>query len=134
MLYKTVNTIEFLQGILATDLKNLTHASRDRLNSIHVEHLKEFIRENNLADEYDNVMKTAESNLGHIAGDEMKKSNNDKAFFVNTKFHFKNNSWTWVNGGQIQSNEWLFLPGSSQKYPIIPVQVTQILVSPKSWR
>ena len=126
MLYKTVNTIEFLQGILATDLKNLTHASRDRLNSIHVEHLKEFIRENNLADEYDNVKKTAESNLGHIADGEMKKSNNDKAFFVNTKFHFKNNSWTWVHGGQIKPNEWLFLPGSSQKYPIIPVQVTKI--------
>ena len=71
----------------------------------------------------ESAKKNAESNLRRLADDEMRVSNNDKAFSVNTKFHFKNNSWTWVNGGQIKSNEWVFLPGTNQKYPMIPVQV-----------
>ena len=47
----------------------------------------------------------------------------DPDFFVNTKFHFENNSWTWTNGGQINANEWLAVEGSHPIHPVIPIQV-----------
>ena len=47
----------------------------------------------------------------------------DSNFFVNTKFHFENNSWTWTNGGQINANEWLAVEGRQPIHPIIPIKV-----------
>ena len=44
-------------------------------------------------------------------------------FFVNTKFHFENNSWTWTNGGQINAEEWMAVEGRQPIHPIIPVKV-----------
>ena len=44
-------------------------------------------------------------------------------FFVNTKFHFENNSWTWTNGEQIHANEWLAIEGMQPIHPIIPIKV-----------
>ena len=82
-----------------------------------------------LADDDDNEKKNVENNLSHSKTDEMRVNNNYKEFFVNTKFHFKNNSWTWANGGQIKANEWLVIPGTNQKYPVIPVQVNEELSS-----
>ena len=47
----------------------------------------------------------------------------DSNFFVNTKFHFENNSWTWTNGGQIHANEWLVVEGRHPIHPIVPIKV-----------
>ena len=44
-------------------------------------------------------------------------------FFVNTEFHFENNSWTWKNGAVINANEWLNIEGKRPIYPIIPSKV-----------
>ena len=52
-----------------------------------------------------------------------KASDTKSKFFVNTKFHFENNSWTWVQGGQIGSNEWLIIQDTNEIYPFIPIQV-----------
>jgi len=84
-----------------------------------------------LADDDDNAKTNAKNNLGPIKTDEMRVNNkvNYKEFFVNTKFHYENNSWTWANGGQIKANEWLVIPGTNQKYPVIPVQVNEELSS-----
>ena len=68
------------------------HASRDRLHSIHVEHLKELIRENNLADDFDNeqkesVKKISNAEMKNILGSEIEDYRNrsfktDEYFFV----------------------------------------------------
>ena len=89
-----------------------------------VESLKEFIKENKLAEENAIGKEKADTYYGEFESEEIFKVNhNDREFFVNTKFHFENNSWTWVNGGQIKADEWHFIPGTNQKYPVIPIQV-----------
>ena len=47
----------------------------------------------------------------------------DSNFFVNTKFHFENNSCTWTNGGQINAEEWMAVEGRQPIHPIITIQV-----------
>ena len=57
------------------------------------------------------------------AKDPLKKTVKNPNFFVNTKFHFENNSWTWTNGGQINANEWLAVEGMYPIHPVTPIQV-----------
>ena len=79
----------------------------------------QFIKENNLADDTEEINK----NGADPSTEQVKNSQRKSRFFVNTKFHFENNSWTWVHGGQIRPNEWLKIEGTHQIYPVIPIQV-----------
>ena len=77
-----------------------------------------FIKENNLAD------KESIKNLKDEKREQLLDSKHvDANFFVNTKFHFENNSWTWTNGGQINAEEWLAVEGRRPIHPIIPIKV-----------
>ena len=78
----------------------------------------EFIKENNLADEESIKNLKDEKREQHLDSKHVVS-----IFFVNTKFHFENNSWTWTNGGQINPNEWLAVEGRQPIYPIIPIKV-----------
>ena len=78
----------------------------------------EFIQENNLAEK--NWLKESMKNQNDAKRDQQLM---DSDFFVNTKFHFENNSWTWTNGGQINANEWLKVEGRRPIHPIIPIKV-----------
>ena len=82
----------------------------------------QFIKENNLADDTENINKNGVD--GVDPGTEQVKNTDTKSrFFVNTKFHFENNSWTWAHGGQIRQHEWFIIEGTNQIYPFIPIQV-----------
>ena len=76
----------------------------------------QFIKANNLVEKSRPSESTSNT-------DQVKVSDTKSKFFVNTKFHFENNSWTWVHGGQIRPNEWLRIEGTHQIYPVIPIQV-----------
>ena len=78
----------------------------------------QFIRKHNLAD--DTINKNGVDEPGT---EQVKNSKTKSRFFVNTKFHFENNSWTWVHGGQIRPNEWLIIQDTNEIYPFIPIQV-----------
>ena len=78
----------------------------------------EFIRKNNPDDKIDNKAQNLEN------PEDAKKGDQNMDFFVNTKFHFGNNSWTWANGGRINATEWLVVEGSRPINPLIPIQVS----------
>ena len=79
----------------------------------------QFIRKHNLADDTETINK----NGADPSTEQVKNSQRKSRFFVNTKFHFENNSWTWVHGGQIRQNEWLNIQDTNEIYPFIPIQV-----------
>ena len=76
--------------------------------------------ENNLDEEVTKKNSNNPKDSKRAAKREPTKNSN---FFVNTKFHFENNSWTWTNGGQIHENEWLAIEGMQPIHPIIPIKV-----------
>ena len=82
----------------------------------------DFIQKNNLAEI--TVQKSSDSSpLPGPLADEKRGDIKDFNFFVSTKFHFGNNSWTWTNGGQINANEWYNILGRTPVYPITPIKV-----------
>ena len=76
------------------------------------------MKENNLADKESIKNLKDEKREQHLDS-----KHGDSNFFVNTKFHFENNSWTWTNGGQINAEEWLAVEGRQPIHPIIPIKV-----------
>ena len=83
----------------------------------------DFIQKNNLAEI--TVQKSSDSSPlpEGLLADEKRGDIKDFNFFVSTKFHFGNNSWTWTNGGQINANEWYNIQGRTPVYPITPIKV-----------
>ena len=110
--------IEFATGLR-------THKSLcESLNAIIPSfHDIEFIMDNNLVDANQNIQRSAEEVDTSDNTDQTKATGEYNSFFVDTKFHFENNSWTWANGGQIKPSEWFAFEGYDPVSPVTPIQV-----------